>query len=65
MATHRYIGDKRTQMVYDTDDPSLEQAVVDELMQCGQFTCFGPDLLSEARNRGYRLARLARRPRQA
>src|SRR5438045_3789802 len=54
---HRFVGDKRTQVVYDLDDPDLDQAVVDDLMASEQFTCFGPDSLPEARNRGYRLHR--------
>lgn len=57
---NRYLGDKRTQVVYDLDDPGLAQAVVDELMASEQFTCFGPDTLPEARNRSYRLARSQR-----
>jgi hypothetical protein len=60
---HRYVGDKRTQVVYDLDtweDP----AVIDELMAAETFTCFGPDTLPEARNRGYRLARPGRHPRR-
>ncbi len=51
---HRFVGDKRSQVVYDVDnleDPSL----VDELMEAGTFLCFGPDTLAEARNRGFRL----------
>jgi hypothetical protein len=54
-ASHRYVGDKRTQVVYDLDDPLLDQALVDELMESEQFVCFGPDTLPEARNRSYRL----------
>ncbi len=57
---HRFVGDKRSQVVYDLDDPRLDQAVVDELLQSGQLLVFGPDTLAEARNRGYRLARLSR-----
>lgn len=53
---HRYLGDKRTQVVYDLDDPDLAQDVIDELMASEQFICFGPDTLAEARNRCYRLA---------
>jgi len=53
---HRFLGDKRTQVVYDLDEPSLDQAVVDELASSGQALAFGPDTLAEARNRGYRLA---------
>ena len=54
-ADHRYVGDKRTQVVYDLDDTLLDQAIVDELVQSEQFVCFGPDTLPEARNRCYRL----------
>lgn len=50
----RYIGDKRTQVVYDTDrDDPRTSAAVDELMQSEQFAAFAPDTLGEARNRGY------------
>ncbi len=51
---NRYVGDKRTQVVYDLDDPALPQAIVDDLMASEQFLAFGPDTLPEARNRGYR-----------
>jgi hypothetical protein len=56
----RYLGDKRTQVVYDTDrdDPAIS-AAVDELVLSEQFTVFGPDTLGEARNRGYHLDRRA------
>ncbi|MFM7272138.1 MAG: hypothetical protein ACKO2C_10995 [Actinomycetes bacterium] len=50
----RYVGDKRTQVVYDLDEPTLDPAIVEELMASEQFLCFGPDSLTEARNRGYR-----------
>jgi hypothetical protein len=53
---HRYVGDKRTQVVYDLDEWD-DLAVIDELLQAETFICFGPDTLAEARNRGYRLAR--------
>jgi hypothetical protein len=58
---YRYLGDKRTQRVYDldADDPAVESAVAD-LMAAETFTCFGPDSLAEARNRGYRPPRSAR-----
>jgi hypothetical protein len=52
----RYLGDKRTQIVYDldlTDDAALGP-VIDELVQSEQFAAFAPDTLAEARNRGYR-----------
>ena len=54
---NRYVGDKRTQVVYDLDlaesDPDVA-AAVDELLASECFTAFGPDTLAEARNRGYR-----------
>ena len=50
---NRWLGDKRTQIVYDVD--ALEDAsIIDELMAAETFICFGPDTLPEARNRGYR-----------
>ena len=55
---HRFVGDKRTQQVYDLDQVADEEAltiVLDELMASDRFPCFGPDTLAEARNRGYRL----------
>ena len=51
---HRWLGDKRSQVVYDLDDPDLPQEIVDDLMASEQFAAFGPDTLPEARNRGYR-----------
>jgi hypothetical protein len=62
---YRYLGDKRTQRVYDldADDPDLE-AKIDELMASEAFAVFGPDTLVEARNRGYHLDRAARPPRE-
>ena len=57
-AHQRFIGDKRTQQVYDLDQVADEEAlaiVLDELMASERFLCFGPDTLAEARNRGYRL----------
>ncbi len=52
----RYLGDKRTQRVYDldSDDPDVVTAV-EEIMRTEAFTSFAPDRLDEARNRGYRL----------
>jgi hypothetical protein len=58
---HRFIGDKRTQQVYDLDvvaDEDSMAVVLDELMASERFLCFGPDSLPEARNRGYRLQSL-------
>jgi len=54
--SYRYLGDKRTQTVYDldlTDAAGLED-VIDGLMRSEQFAAFAPDTLAEARNRGYR-----------
>ena len=45
---HRWVGDKRNQVVYDVDnidDPSI----IDELMAAETFLGFGPDTLAEAR----------------
>jgi hypothetical protein len=52
----RYLGDKRTQRVYDLGDPAVNEAV-DELLASERFAAFSPDTLAEARNRGYRPAR--------
>jgi hypothetical protein len=54
----RYLGDKRTQVVYDldADDDEIRERVA-ELVASEQFAAFGPDTLDEARNRGYRPAR--------
>lgn len=57
-ASFRYIGDKRTQVAYDTDrDDPAAQAALDELIESEQFTVFSPDTPGEARNRGYHLSR--------
>ncbi len=55
-AEHRFIGDKRTQLVYDMDSDYPED-VIAELVESEQVGTFGPDTLPEARNRGYRLAK--------
>jgi hypothetical protein len=54
--SYRYLGDKRTQVVYDLDlvDEAGLGDVIDELMASEQFAAFAPDSLAEARNRGYR-----------
>jgi hypothetical protein len=49
----RWLGDKRTQVVYDLDAVT-DAAVIDELIASEQYAAFGPDTLAEARNRGYR-----------
>ena len=63
----RYLGDKRTQLVYDLDEWS-DPAIIDDIVAAGVGIQFGPDTLVEARNRGYSLAgprsrRLQRKPR--
>jgi len=52
----RYLGDKRTQLVYDLDSWA-DAAIIDDIVANGVGTSFGPDSLPEARNRGYTLAR--------
>ena len=59
----RYLGDKRTQVVYDLDE-WRDEATIAELMRAETFLCFGPDTLPEARNRGYRPARPGHRGRR-
>jgi hypothetical protein len=53
----RFLGDKRTQRVYDLDaadeDPRAADAIA-ELVASERFAAFSPDTLAEARNRGYR-----------
>jgi hypothetical protein len=63
----RYLGDKRTQLVYDLDEWN-DETIIDEIVDAGVGLCFGPDTLAEARNRGYTLAtpgkrRVLRKPR--
>lgn len=63
----RFVGDKRTQLVYDLDEWTDEETI-DEIVRTGVGIQFGPDTLTEARNRGYTLAtpgkrRVHRKPR--
>ena len=63
----RYLGDKRTQLVYDLDSWDDEE-IIDEIVGLGVALSFRPDELPEARNRGYTLAtpgkrRIERKPR--
>jgi hypothetical protein len=51
----RFLGDKRTQLVYDLD-AWTDTAVIDDIVANEVGLCFGPDILAEARNRGYTLA---------
>ena len=59
----RFLGDKRTQLVYDLDEWE-DVAPIDDLIAADAGAAFAPDTLTEARNRGYRLARSGRRSRQ-
>ncbi|MFM8303347.1 MAG: hypothetical protein ACKOA9_03455 [Actinomycetota bacterium] len=60
---HRYLGDKRSQKVYDLDLVDTDErvsAAVARIMETEAFACFAPDTLAEARNRGYRPDRATR-----
>jgi hypothetical protein len=49
---HRWVGDKRDQVVHDLDHCTAPE-VIDGLVAAQTYICFGPDTLAEARNRGY------------
>ena len=51
----RYLGDKRTQLVYDVDNWS-DPDIINDIVASEVGLCFGPDTEVEARNRGYTLA---------
>ena len=53
---HQFVGDKRTQIVYDVD-ATFNETAVNELIAAEEFMSFSPDTLAEARNRGYRLVK--------
>ena len=60
-ADNRFIGDTRTQEVYDlgeSEESESMQVLIDELVENETFICFAPDTLAEARNRGYRLRKI-------
>jgi hypothetical protein len=59
----RFLGDKRTQLVYDLDTWE-DKAVIDDIVAAETGLCFGPDTLAEAHNRGYHLAEPGVRRRQ-
>jgi hypothetical protein len=54
-ADNRFLGDKRTQVVYDLDDDATPADAIADIMAAESFLAFGPDTLPEARNRGYKL----------
>jgi hypothetical protein len=60
---YRYLGDKRTQIVYDLDlygvDPDVT-AEIDDVLASECFIAISPQTLAEARNRGYRAHRSIR-----
>ena len=58
----RFVGDKRTQLVYDLDSWN-DRTIIDEIVAEGVGLSFGPDTLAEARNRGYTLAEPGKRRR--
>ena len=55
----RWLGDKRTQVVHDVDACDRPE-IIEEILEAESFLCFGPDELSEARNRGYHQCRCCR-----
>lgn len=58
---HRFVGTRDDMVAYDCDDPTqfetlAERVAADDLMNRDLLQAFGPDEVSEARNRGFRLA---------
>jgi hypothetical protein len=53
---HRYLGDKRSFIYYDCDDPD-EFAEVEKI-PIEKIASFAPDIEPEARNRGFRRAKV-------
>ena len=49
---HQYVGDKRSQVVYDLD--TVPPEVLEELLEARTYLTFGPDTLVEAANRCYK-----------
>lgn len=53
----QFVGDKRTQIVYDIDlagsNEEVAKAVAD-IVANETYACFAPDTVDEARNRGYK-----------
>ena len=53
----RFVGDKRTQVVYDMDQLASNTRVADavaDIVAHETYACFAPDTVDEARNRGYK-----------
>ncbi len=53
---HRWLGDKRNQVVHDLDNVT-DACAIDDLLRAETFLAFGPDTLPEAKNRGYHACR--------
>lgn len=49
---HQWLGDKRSMVVHDLDG-TVDGCRLDDLLASEKFLTFGPDLLAEARNRGF------------
>ena len=52
----RWLGDKRNLAVHDLDN-TADGCDLADLLASEQFATFGPDILPEARNRGYKPCR--------
>ena len=52
----QYVGDKRSQIVHDLDNPK-DECAIDELMESEQYLAISPQTIAEARNRGYKPCR--------
>lgn len=55
----RFVGTRDDMVVYDCEDAGQlaaleERLVMEELVERGLVSTFGPDMLSEARNRGFK-----------
>ena len=53
---NRLLGDKRHLVVHDLDAVA-DACRLDDLLASEQFLTFGPDVIPEARNRGFRPCR--------
>lgn len=61
---HRWVGDKRSQVVHDIDNCTSPD-IIHELVEAETYLCFGPDTSVEARNRGYKVCRVCEGVRRA
>lgn len=53
---NQLLGDKRKMIVHDLDR-TTDDCRIEDLLASEQFATFGPDIVPEARNRGYRPCR--------